>query len=534
MSRKITKDDVQKKLNTLSIDEILGMLNTYSMATGEDISVAKKKLIVDDLQNRLLANNINSTCPNCGSYHIIKKGTRANGIKEFMCKDCNKKFTLFTNTILEKTQYHWDIWVKVVEMVLNHYPIEHMQDVLIRDYGLSELNYKTVFLWKHKIINALSQMPMPKLSGIVQIDETFFRESQKGSRHLESTIKGEDRLPRYGRRPSKYGVMGNEFANVVVATDLKGYCVSKVIGLGKLDVETFTSLFDEYLDNPSFICSDGNNVYKNYCEVKGIPLYVKPSNYLTTIQKYGYETPDWSNPTKAKAQEEKNFKILTKLYSEGLIDYIHGREDLDYKAFYELKNANSLSLARVNQFHSELKLYLVQKTKSVSTKYLQDYIGFYTFIRNWRVTNRHYPSSHKDAEAIFIDILKGKTTYTTNDLENAKLDLPKVSDKYMQLLKAKTLEARKVTKNPYFKYDEEDNVVSFDKRKFLEDLPQYKLNKLCSKYRIPQKWARYSKISELAKKPNIEEDILLMISENRHYEISDEDLEAIKSRSYAC
>ena len=107
------------------------------------------------------------------------------------------------------------------------------------------------------------------------------------------------------------------------------------------------------------------------------------------------------------------------------------------------------------------------------------------------------------AEAIFIDILKGKTTYTTNDLENAKLDLPKVSDKYMQLLKAKTLEARKVTKNPYFKYDEEDNVVSFDKRKFLEDLPQYKLNKLCSKYRIPQKWARYSKISELAKKPNV-------------------------------
>ena len=104
----------------------------------------------------------------------------------------------------------------------------------------------------------------------------------------------------------------------------------------------------------------------------------------------------------------------------------------------------------------------------------------------------------------------------------------------MQLLKAKTLEARKVTKNPYFKYDEEDNVVSFDKRKFLEDLPQYKLNKLCSKYRISQKWARYSKISELAKKPNIEEDILLMISENRHYEISDEDLEAIKSRSYAC
>ncbi len=55
--------------------------------------------------------------------------------------------------------------------------------------------------------------------------------------------------------------------------DLNGYAVSKVVGLGRLTVETFTELFDEHLDNPSFICADGNKIYKKYCDLKKIPLY---------------------------------------------------------------------------------------------------------------------------------------------------------------------------------------------------------------------------------------------------------------------
>ena len=533
MAKKLTTSDLQKKLNTLSLSEILTMLNAYSVATGIDIDTAKNKLITDDLQNRLIANGINSCCPECGSISVVGYGSNGN-IKRFKCKDCGKTFTLFTGTILEKTKYHWDIWVKVVEMTLNNIPMEHIQEVLVKDYGLTGLNYKTVFLWRHKIIHALAEMPMPKLSGIVQIDETFFRESQKGSRNLVSTIKGEDRKARYGRRPSKYGVMGNEFANVVVATDLKGYCVSKVVGLGRLTVETFTDLFDSYLDNPSYICSDGNSVYKDYCSVKDIPLYVKPSNYLTTIQKAGYITPDWSNPAAAKVTEENNTKILTKLYNERLIDYIFNREDLTYKEFSGIKNANSLGLARVNQFHSELKRHIEYNSKSVSTKYLADYVGFYTFIRNWKISNGHYPSSRKDAEAILIDILKGKTTYTTTDLKGTVIAFPMASDKYMAMLKAKTAEMRKLTGNPYFKYDEEDRVISFEKKEYLLNLPNYKLEKLCSKYKIPHKWARYSKVSELLKQPTIGDDILLLISEDRHYTISEEDLQAINDRGYAC
>lgn len=532
MPRKITNTELQNKMNTLSLSEVLNMLKVYADANGVDVSTAKNELVVTDLQNRLIENGINQTCPACNSDKVVGFGYNGK-IKRFKCKECGKTFTLFTGTILEKTKYHWDIWVKVVEMTLNNIPMEHIQQTLIADFGLDGLDYKTVFLWRHKIINALANLPMPKLSGIIQVDETFFREGQKGSRHLESTVKGETRKPRYGRRPSKYGVMGNEFANVVCMTDLNGYTVSKVIGLGKLTVETFTELFDEYIESPSYMCSDGNAVYREYCNLKDISLYVKPSNYLHTIENAGYITPDWTDPVAAKKTEESNNLILYKLYHEKLIDYIYNREDLSFKDFQTIKFANSLSLARVNQFHGELKRYIQYNTKGVSTKYLADYVGFYTYIRNWKVSNGHYPSSRRDAENILVDILKGKTTYTTTDLRNACITLPMVSDKYMAMLKAKTKEMRTVTKNPYFKYDEEDNVVSFEKRKYLEDLPQYKLDKLVRQYRIPKKWSRYSKISTLLQQPNIGQDIMQLISEDRHYQISEEDMQVISDRRYA-
>jgi hypothetical protein len=119
-------------------------------------------------------------------------------------------------------------------------------------------------------------------------------------------------------------------------------------------------------------------------------------------------------------------------------------------------------------------------------------------------------------------------------MKKAKLDIPKTSDRYMDLLKEKTKEARRLTMNPYFKFDEEDNVISFDKRKFLEDLPKTRLNELCRKYKINIKWNKYPKISALLKEPTIGDEIILLINEYKHMKISKEDEEVINSMKYAC
>ena len=100
-----------------------------------------------------------------------------------------------------------------------------MVNVLEKDYGCTNINEKTVWLWRMKLIHSIANLPQPKLTGNIQIDETFVRESQKGSRELVSYINGEKRTPRYGKAPSKYGITGAEFATITTAIDNRGYSI---------------------------------------------------------------------------------------------------------------------------------------------------------------------------------------------------------------------------------------------------------------------------------------------------------------------
>lgn len=328
--------------------------------------------------------------------------------------------------------------------------------------------------------------------------------------------------------------MGSEFATITTAIDNLGYSVSKVTCLGKLTTELFVTLFEEHLLDPSYICSDANSVYEDYCRAFNIAHYVKPSNYLTVLEHNGYITPSYINLVQAKITEENNRIILGNLYKNGMIDYISNRGMMTYEEFDELKTLNSLSLARVNELHKDIKNYIYGHMTNVSTKYLQDYIGFYTYIRNWRVTNWNYPTSMKDTEQIFIEILKSKVKYTISDVKDKALVLPKPSTRYITILKAETEKIRTATSNQYFKFDEEDGVKTFNKREYLLDQPKSKLYAICKVHSIKKykKFALYSLVSAILKLPDIDNIVYDLIVSDRYYKIADEDLKAIKSNVF--
>lgn len=533
--RSVTFDEVIKYLETLPYAKFKQVVEHYSSVKSTSFEHEMDTLVTLNFEQRLQKININQTCPKCNSISIVKNGKKPNGIQSFKCKDCSCKFTLFTNTILEKTRWHWDIWIKVLEMTLNDYSIDAMINVLEKDYGCSGINRKTVWLWRMKLIHVLGSFPMPKLTGVIQIDETFVRESQKGSRNLVSYIdKTDTREARYGYRPSKYGVMGPEFATITTAIDNKGHCVCKVSALGKLTNDVFVDLFEEHLDKPAYICTDANDVYENYCNLFNIPHYVKPSNYNKLIKKNGHRTPNYRNPTAAKTTELKNNKILEKLYYQELIDRITNKGPMSYEEFNELKNTHSLSLARVNELHSDIKKFIYRDMTNVGTKYLQAYIGFYTFKRNWRIDNDHYPSSKSDAETIFIEILKAKKNYTITDVKEEILTIPKPTNRYITLLKAETEKARKATSNKYFKFNEEDGVKTFNKREYLLDQPKSKLHAICKECKLKKykKLALWSLVSLILTQPNVEDIIYKLLEEDRYYKISEEDLKYIKASKY--
>lgn len=515
MDKTFTLDELQKQLNTLPLPQVLHLLDEYHKETGTDVTKYKRDAVVTDWEIRLSALGINTTCPECGNHQISKFGNNGH-TKRFQCKKCKKTFSLFMGTILEKTKYDWHTWVKVMHLILKHSTIQSITNELVENDELRDLDYKTVYIWYHKILHAIAQIPMPKLTGVIQIDETYFRESQKGSRNLKSYIKGETRWSTFDKPKASYGITGNEFSNVVCLIDSTGHCVAKVVGLGNVTCETFEKEFDEYIVEPKFICSDANPIYKRYCEDRHIPLYVMPSTYKKRLKKEGYISTRDMSPDEAEKTKAKNQKIFEKLYKDNEIDYIEGLgNNFSYKKFKKIKKANGLSLARVNNLHRTLKDNIEKYKRNVSTKFLPDYVALEIFLRNWKVEHGDFPTGIEEAEEILLSILKPEHRYFKKDIYERKMDLPRKSDRGMALLKEKTLKARRALHDDEFEFDEDDGITNFNKRDALWSFNKTEFETLRRKYKITPKWVKDCIVAALAKEETIEDDIIRIIAERK-------------------
>jgi hypothetical protein len=81
-----------------------------------------------------------------------------------------------------------------------------------------------------KVLYGIFSIPSPTLRGTIQMDDTFFRECQKGTRHLKNPLPktaNVERKPRYGVRPSLLGSLGPEFASATCAVDKMGFPSAK-------------------------------------------------------------------------------------------------------------------------------------------------------------------------------------------------------------------------------------------------------------------------------------------------------------------
>ncbi len=482
-------------------------------------------------EQRLIKAGVNACCPECGSISVSCNGRSKAGIQLYLCKDCGNVFSRFSGTLLERSRYPWDVWVEVLRMTLNEYSVKKMKTRLEKDFGCEGISIETLFYMRLKLIYAMAAMPLPKLSGIIQADETVIRESQKGSKKvLICYIKGEERKPRYGRCPSKYGPLGSEFATILTLVSDTGYCVCRFVCLGRATAEHVTDLFEETCYIPAFVCTDGNSIYSDYCDAVDIPHYIKPSKYNDTIEKAMLKADCGKS---AEEISSYNVRAIERLYKNQEIDRIEHREDLSYTEFKRIKKSHNLNLARVNGLHSDIKLLIEKKMTNTATKYLPAYIGFFTFRKNWKVKYGEYPSSTADAEKIFEELLPLKVAPTKAELKAVTLNPPKPSGRFMQLLKEKTEIIRQHTSNRYFKFDSED-VPSFNKREILFNAPRVRLNELAKSHKIKgyTKMGDWQLASTLATLPDAEEIVIDLITTYRHYEIAEEDIKYIQSQKY--
>jgi transposase-like protein len=123
-------------------------------------------------------------CPRCGHDETSFVKTR----RLWQCKGCRKQFTIKTGSVMEDSPIGLDKWLPAIWMIVNAKNGVSSYEIH-RHLGITQ---KSAWFMLHRIRLAMQSKTWSKLSGHVEVDETFIggkaRYMHKGKR--EAKIKG--------------------------------------------------------------------------------------------------------------------------------------------------------------------------------------------------------------------------------------------------------------------------------------------------------------------------------------------------------
>ena len=181
-------------------------------------------------------------CPHCGTTGAVSRG-KARGLRRYQCKGCKKTFNAATGTPLSGL-HRKDKWLAFGTCLA--------EGLTVRAAATRcHFAINTAFRWRHRFLAAEEPMQR-KLTGIVEADETYVLQSQKGNRNLERKPR------RRGGKASKRG-LSDEQVPVLVAVDRSGTTVSAV--LAAVNADTLRAAIAPLVDEDIVLVTDGNRAY---------------------------------------------------------------------------------------------------------------------------------------------------------------------------------------------------------------------------------------------------------------------------------
>ncbi len=114
-------------------------------------------------------------CTRCGSLHIRRNVTRA----IYDCADCGYQFSVLSGTIFHDTHLPLRKWMVAVFLI-----VESKKGMSANQMKRTlNVSYKTAWYLCHRIRSAMLEADAPKLTGTVEVDETYVGGKVRGKGH---------------------------------------------------------------------------------------------------------------------------------------------------------------------------------------------------------------------------------------------------------------------------------------------------------------------------------------------------------------
>ena len=193
-------------------------------------------------------------CPRCGCARAHRCG-QASGLQRFRCLGCRRSYNALTGTPLARLRKK-EHWLAYLQCVLESRTVREAARVV-------GVHRTTSFRWRHRFVPGAMRDRPSTLSAIVEADETYRLESQKGSRNMT-------RKPRKrGGVAKKRGISG-ELDCLLVARDRNGQTLDFHTGRGQVTAAQLHACLKPVLPVDVLLISDSALSYRHFAKEVGI------------------------------------------------------------------------------------------------------------------------------------------------------------------------------------------------------------------------------------------------------------------------
>lgn len=192
-------------------------------------------------------------CPHCKSV-AVGTWSRPKPLTRYRCHDCRRTFTGLTGTPLERLRRR-DAWLDYAQALADGISLRKAA----RRCGIV---LDTSFRWRHRFLQLPKQKKATAVSGIVEVDETYFLKSQKGGRKIAGR-----KARKRGGKASRPG-LSDEHAPVLIARDRTGATTDAV--LDKVDTASINRHLGGVVQKDTLLISDGEKAYGAFAAARDL------------------------------------------------------------------------------------------------------------------------------------------------------------------------------------------------------------------------------------------------------------------------